>query len=151
MKGRLMKQKDLWNGVYTSPPYTLQSPAIKRRLGQMPSHINCGCPGTWASVIEPVFDGQDVLFAVGVELKKLSPDERTDVTSQVQRIDGSGGLAPYEEIGIVDSRGDLLRSIAAVSMQTGVQLLPGGHLQPPLFVLADPMPPLRWEAEELLR
>ncbi len=98
-------------------------------------------------MIEPHSQGQDTLFAVKVELQDLSPDERDDVTSQVQRIDGSGGLAPYEDIGIVDRRGDLMRSIAAVSMQTGVLLLPGGALQEPLFILSDPMPPLRWDIE----
>lgn len=142
-----MKQSELWNGVYATPPNALQKPCFKRRMGDKPSHINCGCPSSWTSVIEPHSQGQDTLFAVKVELQDLSPDERDDVTSQVQRIDGSGGLAPYEDIGIVDRRGDLMRSIAAVSMQTGVLLLPGGALQEPLFILSDPMPPLRWDIE----
>lgn len=142
-----MKQSDMLHGVYA--PRNPQNPArITRRLGDKPSHINCGCPSSWTSVIEPFAEGQDGLLAVDVEIQNLDAEERNDITDQVQRIDGSGGLAPYEDIGIVNKRGDLVRSIAAVSLQTGVMIFPDGSLQEPLFMLPNPMPPLRWEIDE---
>lgn len=143
-----MKQSELLGGVYEP---LVKRPFITRRMGDKPSHINCGCPNSWTSLIEPHADGQEVRLAVEVEPqpRKLDADERDDITSQVKRLDGGGGLAPYEDFGVVSKRGDLALSIAAVCMQTGVVLLPGGGVQPPLFAIPDPMPPLRWNLEEL--
>jgi len=96
--------------------------------------------------MEPYAEGNNPQFAVKIEPQDLSTEERDALTNQVQEIDGSGGLAPYEDFGIA-KRGDLLRSLAAVCMQTGVIMLPDGSLQEPLFVIAEPMPPLRWEID----
>lgn len=139
-----MKQSELLYGVYRQLDLS-QKPVIIRRLGHKPSHINCGCPFSWTSVIKPHTQGQDTLFAVDVQIQDLNHEEREEVTTQVQRIDGSGGLAPYEDIGVIDAHGDLVRSLAAISLQTGVMLLPDGSLQEPLFVIAEDMPPLRWD------
>jgi hypothetical protein len=142
-----MKQEALFHGVYATAPDPNNPLRITRRMGDKPSHMNCDCPSSWTLVIKPHSQGQDTFFAVDVELQDLNPTERDEVTSQVKRIDGSGGLAPYENLGIVSRRGDLLRSLAVVSMQTGVLVLPDGALQEPLFTLSDPMPELRWDSE----
>jgi len=142
-----VKQSELQYGVYR--PLDKSKPLIKRRLGPKPSHVNCGCPSSWTSIIEPSFDGEDVRFAVEAEVQNLNPAQRETITKEVKRMDGSGGLAPYEDFGIVNRRGNLALSIAVVSMQTGVVLLPNGGMQEPLFVMPDPMPPLRWYVDDL--
>lgn len=143
-----MKQSELLGGVYKP---LVERPFITRRMGDKPSHINCGCPNSWTSLIEPHADGHDVRLAIEVEPqpRKLSADERDNLTSQVKRLNGSGGLAPYEDFGIVSRRGNLALSIAAACMQTGVVMLPDGGIQSPLFVIPDPMPPFRWNLEAL--
>lgn len=132
-------------------PFAISQPPhahVVRRLGPKASHIDCACRCSWAPIIELYPQGQDFRFLVEVEPQALSAEERDGITSQVQRIDGSGGLAPYEDFGIVRKSSDLARSIAAVCLRTGVVVLSSGDLQQPLFVLPDPTLPARWDIEE---
>lgn len=90
------------------------------------------------------------MFALAIEPQTLANGaERNHITEQVQRIDGSGGIAAYEDFGVVKQDGNLVLSIAAVCLQTGVRILPNGDLQLPLFILPNTAPLLRWNIEAL--
>ncbi|HJP96241.1 MAG TPA: hypothetical protein VJ843_02615 [Candidatus Saccharimonadales bacterium] len=133
-------------------PQTLIAPPIVSRLGEPPTHKDCDCPATWTSVIKPYRQAQDTLFAFSVEPDTFAQGkERDRITQDVQQMeggDGSGGIASYEDFAIVRRDGDLVRSIAAICIGTGVQLLPGGT-QEPLFTLANDAPLLRWNIDTL--
>lgn len=75
--------------------------------------------------------------------------ERDHITQQVQSIDGSGGIASYEEFGVVSQEGNFARSLAIVCLQIGVKILPDGNLQEPLFILQDTEPHFRVSENEL--
>jgi hypothetical protein len=137
--------KNAWQEQLFHRQYASSTPPIVRRIGEPPSHLNCECPKSWTLVVAPRPEGTEVGFVVEVEPQNLSNEEREDITRQVKGIEGSGGLADYEDFGIVKGRGDLMRSMAAACMQAGVMLLPNGDIQPPLFPMINPMVPLRWD------
>lgn len=127
--------------LHKTPITEIQEPII-RRLGIAPTHEGCHCPRAW----EPFIENEAGQFAIRAEVQVLSDTERNDITNQVQNLekgDGSGGLAEYEEFGVVP-RDTLLHSLAIVCIKAGVEILPDGSVQPPLFSLSAPAPLLRW-------
>ena len=131
-----------------SPIMENGEPLTLRRLASKPSHINCGCPFSFTPIVEPYTKNGVLQFVIAVEVKRLNDTARDDITGQVKRLDGSGGLAPYEDFGVIKNPDDLARSLAAACMRAGVEVLPSGDLQLPLFSEPENPPPLRLEIEE---
>lgn len=104
---------------------------ILRRIGTRPLHLDCDCPRSWQQVVFATDDGN---FAV--HLDTLYPtSQHTALTEEIRSLpgDGSGGIAPYERMGVI-GRAALTSSTWLALYQTGVDQYPDGSMQEPLFV-----------------
>jgi hypothetical protein len=125
------------------------------RVGQPSSHIGCGCPLEVKRVFEPYTGGEDQVGRVVVDatILRLNPEERDALTEEIRSLPdsaGHGGLAHYEDIGVIKfgRPGDYLRAIVAASMQLGAMPVRGG-VQEPLFDMPNKQPPSRWDSSVL--